>query len=88
MTMRATPPDLLAEFRRVQERSEDWQSIAAWLIDFLERLHAARALFDADCSLVEINGRFEFDPFWINGLQAEWKQLSLLVRLAKERRHE
>ena len=37
MTMRATPPDLLAEFRRVQERSEDWQSIAAWLIDFLER---------------------------------------------------
>ena len=48
MTARATPPDLLAEFRRVQERLRTWQLIASWLADYQERVRTAGERFEAE----------------------------------------
>ena len=54
MTMHAKPPDrdLLAKFQSAKHRLDDWQALALWLCDFLERVHAARDLLDRDADLV------------------------------------
>ena len=90
MTMHAKPPDrdLLAKFQSAKHRLDDWQALALWLCDFLERVHAARDLLDRDADLVVAHDdHLHLDPDWsAAALQSEWSRLSLALRIARERR--
>ncbi len=76
-----------AKLTAARHHCDDRTELLLWLIDFMQRVAAARDDLDATANLVVYAGRLELGPsYFLDDLKTEWARLRLALRLARSAR--